>query len=165
MVASRTSSSGRGPTGRTHLVMEPVAFLRRLVGIIPPPRRHLVRYSGVFGPASKQRAKLRALVPVPIDSNAETGAACGAASGASTTRSATSSSRSRRLPWAELLRRVFADDILQCPCGGRRSVIAVVTDPALVTTLLTALDLSSEPVTFAPARDPPQAELAWDEAS
>ncbi|MBA3391020.1 MAG: transposase [Deltaproteobacteria bacterium] len=29
--------------GRTHLVMEPVAFLWRLVGIIPPPRQHLVR--------------------------------------------------------------------------------------------------------------------------
>ena len=51
------------PDGRTHLVLEPVAFLRRLVGIIPPPRRHLVRYAGVFGPASKHRAKLRALVP------------------------------------------------------------------------------------------------------
>src|SRR5258706_10926342 len=41
------------PDGRTALVMSPVAFLRRLCGIIPPPRRHLVRYSGVFGPAAK----------------------------------------------------------------------------------------------------------------
>jgi len=44
------------------LVLPPVAFLRRLCGIIPPPRRHLVRYAGVFGPASKARAKLLALV-------------------------------------------------------------------------------------------------------
>ena len=28
------------PDGRTELVLEPVAFLRRLCGIIPPPRRH-----------------------------------------------------------------------------------------------------------------------------
>lgn len=83
----------------------------------------------------------------------------------SKTSSPSSSSRSRRLPWAELLRRVFADDVLQCACGGRRSVIAVVTNPALADALLTALGLSSEPVTFAPARSPPQAELAWDEAS
>ncbi len=47
----------------------------------------------------------------------------------------------------------------------RRSVIAVVTDPALANTLLTALELPSDPVTFAPARSPPQAELPWDEAS
>jgi hypothetical protein len=51
------------PDGRTHLVMEPIAFLRRLVGIIPPPPRHLVRYSGIVGPASKHRQALRALVP------------------------------------------------------------------------------------------------------
>lgn len=28
------------------------------------------------------------------------------------------------LPWADLLRRVFAEDVLCCPCGGRRSVAA-----------------------------------------
>ena len=84
------------PDGRTHLVLEPVAFLRRLVGIIPPPRRHLVRYAGVFGPASKHRAKLRALVPATDDTVAPS---CpGSAS--------SSSSRARRLPWADLLRRV-----------------------------------------------------------
>jgi hypothetical protein len=113
------------PDGRTHLVMEPVAFLRRLVGIIPLPRRHLVRYSGVFGPASKHRAKLRALVPADIDAAPK--ATCGG--GSSTTS------------------------------------IAVVTDSALANTLLTALGVPSDPVTFAPARSPPQAELAWDEAS
>jgi hypothetical protein len=75
------------------------------------------------------------------------------------------SSRVRRLPWADLLRRVFADDVLQCPCGGRRSVVAVVTDSALANTLLTALGVPSDAVTFAPARSPPQAELSWDEAS
>jgi hypothetical protein len=42
-------------------VLEPVAFLRRLVGIIPPPRRHLVRYAGVFGPA--KRGVFGALAP------------------------------------------------------------------------------------------------------
>ena len=35
------------------LVLEPVAFLRRLVGIIPPPRRHLVRYAGVLRPGQQ----------------------------------------------------------------------------------------------------------------
>jgi hypothetical protein len=73
--------------------------------------------------------------------------------------------RSGRLPWADLLRRVFADDVLQCPCGGRRSVIAVVTDPATARTLLVALRLAQEPAAFAPARAPPQAELDWDDAS
>jgi hypothetical protein len=136
------------PDGRTHLVMEPVAFLRRLVGIIP---------------ASKHRAKLRALVPTDIDAPPK--AACGGSLGASTTSSTAPSSRVRRLPWADLLRRVFADDVLQCPCGGRRSVVAIVTDSALANTLLTALGVPSDAVTFAPARSPPQVDLPWDEAS
>lgn len=38
-----------------------------------------------------------------------------------------------------------------------------VTDPALTNTLLTALELPCEPLTAAPPRSPPQAELAWDE--
>jgi len=43
---------------------------------------------------------------------------------------------------ADLLRRVFADDVLQCPRGGRRSVIALVTDPALAKALLTTIGQS-----------------------
>jgi hypothetical protein len=139
------------PDGRTALVMPPVAFLRRLCGIIPPPRRHLVRYSGVFGPAAKHRSKLRALVPVHDAPEPERCA------------SDARPPRTGRLPWADLLRRVFADDVLHCPCGGRRSVIAVVTDPAVARTLLVALALPHQPAAFAPARDPPQVELVWDD--
>jgi hypothetical protein len=71
--------------------------------------------------------------------------------------------RARRLPWADLLRHVFAEDVLTCPCGGRRSVTAFVTDQRLTSSLLASLGLPAEPATFAPARDPPQAELIWDE--
>lgn len=66
------------------------------------------------------------------------------------------------MPWADLLRRVFADDVLQCKCGGRRSIIAVVTNPTIARTLLVALDLPHEPSAFAPARDPPQVEFVWE---
>jgi len=144
------------PDGRTHLVLEPVAFLRRLCGIIPPPRRHLVTYAGVFGPASKLRAKLRALVPA-VEPDTIT-SSCPPPTSAS-------GHRTRRLPWAELLRRVFADDVLRCACGGRRSVIAIVAAPAIARTLLTVLGLPVEPATFAPARAPPQTELWFDDAS
>jgi len=144
------------PDGRTHLVLEPVAFLRRLVGIIPPPRRHLVRYAGVFGPASKHRTKLRPLVPTDPDHPADP--SC-------THSESARSSRPRRLPWADLLRRVFADDVLRCPCGGRRSVVAFVADPSIARGVLDALGLAAEPPTFAPARAPPQTELGWDDSA
>jgi len=72
-------------------------------------------------------------------------------------------SRHRRLPWAELLRRVFAEDVLACACGGRRTVVVFVADANVTRSLLTSLGLPAEPATFAPARAPPQPELAWHE--
>ena len=42
-------------SGITHLVMEPVEFLRKLVCLIPPPKTNLTRYHGVFAPNSKMR--------------------------------------------------------------------------------------------------------------
>lgn len=142
------------PDGRIHLVLEPVAFLRSLVGIIPPPRRHLVRYAGIFGPACKARAKLRALTPATDDDTAH-------AAYPGTPHSV--APRARRLPWADLLRRVFAEDVLVCPCGGRRRVVAFVADAGEAHSLLVTLGLPAAPATFAPARDPPQAELAWED--
>jgi len=40
--------------------------------------------------------------------------------------------------------------------------VAFVTDPCRAHSLLTALGLPAAPATFAPARDPPQAELDWE---
>jgi hypothetical protein len=133
--------------------MAPVAFLRRLCGIIPPPRRHLVTYSGIFGPAAKHRPKPSALVPARDDAVAPP---CSPATAAPRVRAG-------RMPWSDLLGRVFAADVLQCACGSRRSVIAVVTDPPVARTLLVALGLPHPPSAFAPARDPPQIELAYDD--
>jgi hypothetical protein len=44
-------------------------------------------------------------------------------------------------------------------------VVAVVVDAARARALLAALGLPCTPTTFAPARDPPQAELWFDDAS
>lgn len=68
-------------------------------------------------------------------------------------------------PWAELLRRVFAADVLSYPCGGQHRVVAVVVDSALARALLAVLGLPCTPATFAPARAPPQAELWFDDVS
>jgi hypothetical protein len=56
---------------------------------------------------------------------------------------------------------VFAQDVLHCPCGGRRAVVAFVVDPAVAHSVLGTLGLPVEPARFAPARASPQAELAW----
>jgi hypothetical protein len=49
----------RKPWGRqTHRVMTPVAFLARLVALIPPPRHPLVRFFGVLAPHAAMRKKI-----------------------------------------------------------------------------------------------------------
>ena len=70
-------------------------------------------------------------------------------------------SRSSRSTWAELLRRVFALDVLTCPqCGGPRRLIARLTDPTVVRKILTHLGHPTEPPRSAPARSPEQFDFA-----
>ena len=66
-----------------------------------------------------------------------------------------------RIPWAELLLRVFREDVLLCPCGGRRVVLAFVTEKKIVKEILEHLGLPTIGPPVAPARiaaaceDPP----------
>ena len=40
-------------TGQTEVVLEPVAFLRRLAALVPPRGQHQVRYYGALAPQSQ----------------------------------------------------------------------------------------------------------------
>jgi hypothetical protein len=53
------------PAGVSVLSFEPVAFLRRLAPLIPPPWAHLVRYYGLFAPNAKGRDLLPAAPASP----------------------------------------------------------------------------------------------------
>jgi len=67
----------------------------------------------------------------------------------------------RRLDWAQLLRRVFAVDVTQCPrCPGRLRVIAFITYAPLVATILAHLGLPTQLPSTTPARGPPQTDFA-----
>jgi hypothetical protein len=62
----------------------------------------------------------------------------------------------RRLDWAALLRRVFGDEVTQCPrCGDALRVLAFITDPRVTAHILEHLGLTADPVPIAPARAPP----------
>jgi hypothetical protein len=52
----------------------------------------------------------------------------------------------RRWPWARLLHRVFAIEVLVCDrCGGPRRILGAVTDPPAVRRVLVALGLAGNP--------------------
>jgi hypothetical protein len=59
-----------------------------------------------------------------------------------------------RLDWASLLRRVYLEDVLACPCGGRRSIIADITEPDVVVAILAHLNLPTKAPPVARARSP-----------
>ncbi len=65
-----------------------------------------------------------------------------------------------RLSWADLMRRVFAIDVLECPaCGGRMRVIAAIEEPRVIRAILGSLGLSARPPPLARARPTPQLDL------
>src|SRR5204863_9560618 len=51
--------------GTEVLVLEPCELLRKLAALVPPPRAHLVRYHGVFAPASAWRSRIVPKVEPP----------------------------------------------------------------------------------------------------
>ena len=114
-----------GPNGATVLVLTPLQLVKRLCPLVVKPGVHLTRFHGVFAPNSKWRRHVvprRCLAVVPP-------AAPGKPPPNDSLRER--SPRPPRLDWAGLLRRVFEEDILACPCGGRRTVLALVTNPDL----------------------------------
>ena len=143
--------------GRTHLVMTGVELLRKLAPLVPPPRQNLTRYHGVFAPNSKLRAKVTRI-----------GQSTLAPSTPSVTTTTTAGGQRTkppllyRVPWALLLARVFATDVLACmKCGGRRQVIACIGHQGAVRPILLHLGLPSEPLPLKKARGPPQPDLAF----
>jgi hypothetical protein len=59
-----------------------------------------------------------------------------------------------RIDWASLLKRTFLEDVLACPCGGRRRILADVEHPAVIVAILAHLGLPTEPPPLARARTP-----------
>ncbi len=59
-----------------------------------------------------------------------------------------------RIDWATLLKRVYQADVLACPCGGRLSFVALVTEPATAKEILQSMGLLTDLPPIARARSP-----------
>ena len=100
--------------------MTPYEFLARLAAIVPHPREHQLTYQGVLAPASPLRDSV---VPRSVKGReSNTGKRIGTKSSQCPAKR---SSGQNYIPWTELLRRVFGEDVLRCPhCRGRRHMIS-----------------------------------------
>jgi hypothetical protein len=116
--------------GTTRIVLEPLDFMARLAALVPPPRRHLTRFHGVFAPHSSLRA---AITPAGRGKGRKPPAEEGA------DRRATP--RHVAMGWAQRLRRVFGIQIEACArCSGRLKVIANIEEPTVIARILAHLD-------------------------
>ena len=136
--------------GTTQILLEPLDFLARLASLVPPPRRHLTRYHGVFAPHHALRA---AITPA------------GRGRGARHTEAAAEGHvpQHASMTWMQRLKRVFAIDIERCRrCGGKLKVIASLEDPAAIERILAHLKPPPEgepPRSPFATRAPPQSPL------
>jgi hypothetical protein len=134
--------------GTDRLIFEPEDFLARLAALVPRPRAHLVRYSGVLAPAAKWRSAI-----VPGYGASEDSEVRQAESVSTPEPNAERSRRRRNYLWSELMKRVFAIDVLACPvCPGRLRLIALIHPPETTRKILDCLGLPSRPPPIAPAR-------------
>lgn len=51
------------PDGRTELILSPLRLIERVAALVPPPRRHRLRYDGVLAPNAPLRPAVTALAP------------------------------------------------------------------------------------------------------
>ena len=167
--------------GTRQLLLQPLELLEKLAVLVPRPHINLVLYHGVLAAHARDRAEtVRTARPPPdaavacpasasertaqpIEMTAPAVPACSEPAMPVEKDPATTPPR-RRWAWADLLRRVFAIDVLACACGGRLRLIATIEDPPVVQRILLHLGLPSELPALYPARPPPGAgeTLAFD---
>ena len=142
--------------GTTHMLFEGVELVERLAALVPPPRFHTVRYNGILAPAASCRDRVvpaarSCSVAAGTEETRTTGqeghgstATASDAPPADPLRAESSADRRRRLSWSELMQRVFAIDVLECPrCQGRLRILAAITSPTAVRAIMECMGTGS----------------------
>jgi hypothetical protein len=140
--------------GTKAVLFEPLELIERLVALVPAPLGNLVRYHGSLAPGAKLRSRIVAAGPAPRRAGSHAG--CEAEE--------SGEEASRRLSWAELMKRVFATDVLECPrCSGRMRLVATITQPEVIRAMLECIGPATAGLrptrraSRSPARPPPLA--------
>ena len=152
--------------GTSRAVYTPLELIEKLVPLVPKPRAHLTRYSGVLAPAAKWR---NAVIPVVAAESVVKPVGAETCTAEVTTDNDTKeqaalappSRHPRNYPWAELMRRVFAFDVLACECGGRMRIVSAIHPPETTRKILDCLGLPSRAPPVAPAIPEQTLDSAW----
>ena len=137
--------------GTSVVALDPLTFLGRLAVLVPRPRINLLLYQGVLAARSAWRAEVVRLAVAPEAAGVGPAAA-------QPEPGAPHFSLARGLRWADLMRRIFAFDVLACGhCGGRLRLIALIEQSAVTTRILRHLGLPMEVPSPCAGRSPPTA--------
>ena len=141
------------------VLLDPLDLIARLCALIPPPRFHTLRYHGVLAAHANARAevvpghRLESAEPtqIPLSFTEPTALEGITKQGA-------------RHPWAWLLQRVFAVDIMTCPrCRGAMRLVKIANKPDEIARVLADLGLGARPPPR--PRPPPTGQLELDFAA
>ena len=125
--------------------------MARLAVLVPRPRVNLVLYHGVLAPRAAWRREV-----VPTAASQTIGAAT---ADEPLPEHPSVSGAQRGWRWADLMRRVFAVDVLACArCGGRLRLIATLEASDTTRRILRHLALPTEVPPPTPARAPPSVD-------
>ena len=125
--------------GTSHLLFTPGEFIEKLSAIIPPPKSHLVKWSGVFAPGSPYRK--RAVLKPEVKKGRPRKTVCD------------EDIPLRNSSWSKMLAKVFRIDVTKCQhCQGDMAILAAITNRSEVARYLKHLGIEHE----APARAPPR---------
>jgi Putative transposase len=145
--------------GMTYADFEPLEFIERIAALIPTPRIHMVRFHGLLGPAAKWRPCVIPNAAVAIEQaeppNTGGPTAWDAVDSGPTGKQEapdTPKPQGRNYTWSELMKRVFAADVLACAhCGGRLHILSTIRPPEITRKILEHLGLPSRPPPVAAA--------------
>jgi hypothetical protein len=136
--------------GTTHVVFERLEFVAKLAALVPPPRFNQVRYHGILAPAAGWRSSIVPLAAAALDAVdpvAHDGCSAGKQS-SHDEKSLPGRCHPRNYTWAELMKRVWEVDVLECHrCRGRMRIMAAIHSPEAIRGILECLGF--------PTRAPP----------
>jgi len=144
-----------------------VEFVRRVAALIPPPRKHVVRYYGALGPCSPLRSAVNCAAKGKATSaELEAGYAVTLLGRAAREagKAAKKAASAARKSWAACMRKVFEVDPVLCgKCGGEMKLVAVILDDGELDRILAHQGWPTQFPKTKPSRAPPARAPSADE--
>jgi Putative transposase len=145
--------------GTRSIGLVPAALISRMAALVPSPKRHVTVYSGVLASHSKWR---RWIIP-KTEAVAENADVDGIPEKSVPNQKGIAEKNpktlfSKYIPWHELLRRTFGEEVMCPQCGGALRLIALVKKEETIQALLSAMHLPTGPPKGAKSHLPGTAE-------